>query len=280
MKNLIRLLLRKTFKKQQITKVISKLADVFWIDLTPLHYNQHGILKWQNSQLSGESHILNKVLPVIFKNKKLIIFDVGANIGSYALELIDCINISKLYCFEPNPKAFEKLVSSVANIENISPQNIGFGANKEHLNIHVYEHDEETEHASIYKDVLNDLHRINKTKPFKIELSTLDEFCKEKDIETINFLKIDTEGHELSVLTGAQKLLQKGTIDVIQFEFNEMNVISRVFLKDFYDCLTDYDIYRMDSNRLIHLPRYESKNEIFQFQNFLAIHKKLEFKNV
>jgi hypothetical protein len=61
-------------------------------------------------------------------------------------------------------------------------------------------------------------------------------------------------------------------IDFIQFEFNEMNIISRVFLKDFYQILSNYNLYRLDSNRLIPLFNYDSTNEIFKFQNFLAIH--------
>ncbi len=65
-------------------------------------------------------------------------------------------------------------------------------------------------------------------------------------------------------------MLSNGKIEVIQFEFNEMNVVSRTFLKDFYDILSNYDLCRLDSNKLIPLFKYESKNEIFQFQNFLA----------
>ncbi len=33
-----------------------------------------------------------------------------------------------------------------------------------------------------------------------------------------HFLKLDIEGHELAALQGAQKLLSRGAVDVIQFE--------------------------------------------------------------
>ena len=61
----------------------------------------------------------------------------------------------------------------------------------------------------------------------------------------------------------------------MQFEFNEMNVISRVFLKDFYDLLGDeWDFFRLDTRKLIYLGRrYDSANEIFKFQNIVAIRK-------
>jgi len=60
-------------------------------------------------------------------------------------------------------------------------------------------------------------------------------------------------------------------IGLIQFEFNELNVLSRVFLKDFYDLLPGYSLYRMDTDRLHPLGDYSPINEIFRYQNILAI---------
>ena len=36
-----------------------------------------------------------------------------------------------------------------------------------------------------------------------------------------------------------------GLADVVQFEFNEMNVVSRVFMKDFFDILPGYRLFRL-----------------------------------
>ena len=60
---------------------------------------------------------------------------------------------------------------------------------------------------------------------------------------------------------------------IIQFEFGECDIFSRVFLRDFYDVLADYHIYRLDSDRLIPLFEYEAANEIFRYQNFIAVRK-------
>jgi hypothetical protein len=50
-----------------------------------------------------------------------------------------------------------------------------------------------------------------------------------------------------------------------------MNVISRVFMKDFFDLLFEYSIFRLDSQKLIPMFGYSSDYEIFKFQNLLAI---------
>ena len=88
----------------------------------------------------------------------------------------------------------------------------------------------------------------------------------------IKFIKIDTEGSELKVLRGATHMLQTGRIKYIQFEFNHMNIISRSFLRDFYELLSAYDIYRVLRDGLVPVP-YQETMEIFAYQNFLAIKK-------
>jgi hypothetical protein len=70
-------------------------------------------------------------------------------------------------------------------------------------------------------------------------------------------------------------MINGGNIKIIQFEFNEMNIVSRVFLKDFYQILKAYKIYRLCETELIPLFHYDSINEIFKFQNIIAIHDKL-----
>ena len=88
-------------------------------------------------------------------------------------------------------------------------------------------------------------------------------------------LKIDTEGYESEVLKGASRMISNELIDIIQLEFNEMNVISKVFLKDFYNMLPGYNFFRLDSNRLIALNNYNPANEIFLFQNIVAVKQNL-----
>ena len=92
----------------------------------------------------------------------------------------------------------------------------------------------------------------------------------------IRLLKIDTEGSELKVLLGAAKTLQAQRIDMIQIEFNEMNVVSRVFFRDYFQLLREFDIYRLLPGELLPLRDYRPLYcELFAFQNLLAVRKGL-----
>jgi hypothetical protein len=130
----------------------------------------------------------------------------------------------------------------------------------------------------MYRDVFIDFHGINDLLSWEFEITTIDKFCLKNGIDYIHFMKIDTEGHELEVLKGAASLISREAIGIIQFEFNEMNVLSRVFLRDFYRLLEGYNIYRLDTNRLVPLYGYSPENEIFRFQNFVAFNK-LRFRS-
>ncbi len=57
----------------------------------------------------------------------------------------------------------------------------------------------------------------------EIETTTLDEFCNSEGIEEIDFIQLDVQGAELSVLKGAASILERGTLGIItEVEFTEL----------------------------------------------------------
>lgn len=85
-------------------------------------------------------------------------------------------------------------------------------------------------------------------------------------------IKIDAEGHELKVLAGARRSIARGMIEAIHFEFNAMNITSRVFFRDFYDLLPGYRFYRMLPGGLAPLGDYDPVTcEILAYQNIVAL---------
>jgi hypothetical protein len=74
------------------------------------------------------------------------------------------------------------------------------------------------------------------------------------------------------VLKGASNLLREGRISAIQFEFNEMNIVSRVFLKDFNELIPNCRFYRLLRHGLGPLDPYSPLAcEVFAFQNIVAL---------
>lgn len=89
------------------------------------------------------------------------------------------------------------------------------------------------------------------------------------------------EGNELAVLKGGEKSISEGKIKAIHFEFNEMNVSSRVFFRDFWKLLKDYQIYRLLPREMLEINHYSPLTcEIFAYQNIVAILKEDQLRQL
>jgi len=269
--------IRMIINKDLAVSLVNKLCDLYHINLMNLAYNRIGVLNYQNSLVSGEKYILERILPGLIDKTDPVLFDVGANDGKTTIDFKNAFPNAHIYAFEPNKKSFSILRDNCKD-KNIICINLGFGSNDEEKILYTYKNDLGSPHASLYENVFTDIHKDTNIDCLEIELTMLDKFAENNSIDYIEFLKIDTEGNEFSILQGAQKLLEEERIGIIQFEFNEMNVVSRVFLKDFYDYLKGFTFYRMKEDGLIRLGSYNARNEIFKFQNILVVHEKYKSK--
>ena len=72
-------------------------------------------------------------------------------------------------------------------------------------------------HSSLYENPqiegLSSVKRVH-----HIKATTLDQYCKENEIEKIDLLKIDVEGHDFEVLLSSKALLKESRIKLIKVE--------------------------------------------------------------
>ncbi len=249
--------------------IIRPLAAALGISLLDCAHRQMGIGDCAPAA-AGEQYLISRMLPQLLNGTAPVIFDVGANIGDYSRMLLRQFVQATIYAFEPVPGNFAVLAANISK-SNVHRLPMGLGERQETLVIYDYAQGIGSQHASLYRNVFSDFHKATAISEAPVPITTLDDFCALKSIPRIDFLKIDTEGNELAVLRGGKRMIGAGNVPIIQFEFNEMNVASRCFLKDFYDLLSGYDFYRLAESRLIRLKEYQPRYEIFQFQNILAL---------
>ncbi len=228
-----------------------------------------GILNYRSLRESGERNFLEKILAVYgaAENSRCVVLDVGANVGNYAKEVLSINKAADIYCFEPHPANLRKLRSAVESVATVVPCAVGSAIGS--LELFDYSDEDGSSHASVYKDVFEKIHKRPHTS-HRVNVVTIDDFVQEHRIAHIALLKIDTEGHELAALAGASKALLNQSIDVIHFEFNEMNIASRTFLGDFFDVLPDYRLYRLLRDGWIPLSDRPLEN-VFAYQNIVAV---------
>ena len=236
--------------------------------LSNLALNGLGILNYTSPDITGEKWLLthiNEWLPTP------IIFDVGAHRGEFAKLAQELIPHAMVYAFEPHPVCFQELTCSV-NTSRAILFNLGLSDKPGRATLYDYCDAEGSQEASLYREIFTELHQNHQPRSLSIELDTLDEVSKAHGIEHIDLLKIDVEGHELSVLQGAGRMLERNAIKIIQFEVNEMNVVSRVFVSDFMKLLPNHTFFRMLPDGLLPLSGSTPlKREVFGFQNLCAL---------
>jgi FkbM family methyltransferase len=233
-----------------------------------------GILNWENDRISGERYLITTILPKVIESDPPLFFDVGANIGDYSSALLNRFPKAFIHAFEPHPRNYLHLTERITS-SNIKAHNIAIGVSREKSILYDRADYDGSLHASLHEAVISEIHKQNTVK-FEIVVETLDHFVEREGINYIDFMKIDTEGNELAVLQGASELIEKGNIGCIHFEFNEMNIISRVFFRDFRKILKNYELFRLLPNDLLPLSKNPNarelvETELFAYQNILAV---------
>lgn len=231
--------------------------------------NDIGVLNWEDKDRCGENFFLQTYLAEFFQP---VVLDIGAHHGDYSNKIIEVCQSATIYAFEPHPAAYLKL-EQCGKEHGYLTFNSALGKHNESATIYDYFHQDGSEHASLYRGVIEELHaQASIAHPIRIE--KLDDVIDKLSLKQVNLLKIDTEGNEFNVLLGAEQSLRIGMIDVIHFEFNEMNIMSRTFFKDFYDFLPEYDFFRLTAQGAIHIPTYIPwLCEIFAYQNIVCTRK-------
>jgi len=240
--------------------------------LFSLTLNAKGYKNFGNFEKTGEKKFINRI------NKELLFcLDIGANIGEYT-NLILSETKAKIISFEPLPKAFEDLKKiEKNNAERLKVFNIALGDNNEILDLNYS--NEKSQTASFSKD-LNKLsfYNFKDNKKIKTKISTLDNFFLENlnlFQNNIDLIKIDVEGFEFEILSGAKEIIKKKSPKYIQMEFNWHQLFKSQTMYNFSQLLSGYDLFKIlpHGNDLIKVDANRPETNIFHLANFIYIRK-------
>jgi FkbM family methyltransferase len=177
-----------------------------------------------------------------------IAIDVGANLGAYTNRLQSIAR--HVIAFEANPRLARVMSSAFPSVE-VRNEAVSDKIGLAKLCVPLYD--------GVLADGLGSLEAVVDRKSKTIEISTirLDQFCD----ADVGFLKVDVEGHEINVLNGARKLIEKqrptvlveaeerhkrGTIDSVFRYFDGLNYTGVfVFGKDLLS-VRDFELAMQD----------------------------------
>jgi FkbM family methyltransferase len=196
------------------------------------------------------------------KDKINVIFDVGCRSDSMYINFT-----GEVHYFDPVNEFIEKLKNE-KNINNISHFN-NFGLGKENTNLYYY-----PKYQSFY-DRIKSCGTSDELNKFLLNIKKGKEYIIEKNIKTIDFIKIDTEGYEMNVLQGFEDFLEN--IKIIQFEYGGTFIDNNIKLIDVINYLKNNGFYKFS-----YLTNYgpiiiTDFNDHYQYCNIVCINKNSNF---
>lgn len=153
-----------------------------------------------------------------------IVMDVGANIGQYALLAAKLVGSEGyVYAFEPGESQLCKLRYNIAlnALNNIDILPIAVGNDRGSYSYYPSSCIDNQGRGSLIPDHTGN---VRSTKPIQINMARLDDFCDERKIKKVDFIKIDVEGYDLEVLKGARNILLNNPLVAVMVELEDDNL--------------------------------------------------------
>jgi FkbM family methyltransferase len=151
---------------------------------------------WWGRKLSmldeGEFALMQRMVKNA-NGKAVVGIDVGAHIGVFSIDMARA-GFTSVHGFEANPRTF---VRALSNIQQNNLRGIEGGTGANHVDVTGME---------------NSRHRI------RVPTISLDLYCQENQIESVQLVKIDVEGYEPWVVKGMSRLLENGRIEALIIE--------------------------------------------------------------
>jgi FkbM family methyltransferase len=211
-----------------------------------------------------------RVLSTLAEYDVRCVFDVGANDGSWVLGAAQLMPRTAFQCFEIVPGTAQTLTERTRPLgDRVTVNGVGLSDAPGTLEVRYYPGFSEGASAAGFE------HPEMASEVLECEVTTGDAFCAAQGIEHIDLLKIDTEGLDLQVLKGFDRMLATSAIDVVQFEYGLANIASRALLADFHAFLGDrgFAVGKVWPHD-VEFRAYDMRtDEDFRGPNYVAVHR-------
>lgn len=204
-----------------------------------------------------------------FANKFDTIFDVGSNIGEWSRMVRKYQPNAHIHQFEVVPETYREMLSNVPIDNKMYPNGFGLSDYNGTMDIKY-----KPEYSAVSTSIM-DLRLDNSELRTGLVIKG-DDYVKSRNIDKIDFLKIDVEGAEEKVFKGFEKTLDEGKIKIIQFEYGLICVLTKWLLIDSYKFLIPkgFTIGKL-KNGSIEFKDYTLPDETFIGPDYIAVHESI-----
>jgi FkbM family methyltransferase len=178
-----------------------------------------------------------------------VVFDVGANTGQTITRIRHFMRGATVHSFEPSETAFAKLQERHGADPAVRLNRLALGAAHEERELFENVSSDMSSFLPLGEDGWGSV-----TGTTVVPVDTLDSYCERARVETIDLLKIDTQGFELEVLRGAARMLADGRIALVLAEVHFAAVyegapsfcdVQELLARDGFALVSIYDVHHV-----------------------------------
>jgi FkbM family methyltransferase len=217
-------------------------------------------------EVNGESLLLKSLAT----HRIRTVFDVGANVGDWAIQAASRFPEAQIHCFELSESTRSTLRDRCMG-QNFHVADVALGAQTGAI-----EYKDYGSGSLVNTMVATEFHDSQQPHVMRTAaVITGDEYMASRGVTQIDLLKVDVEGAEMQVLRGFEGALMQGRIRVIQFEYGYANgdAGSGNLMRDFYGLLEagGYSVGRLWSAGVQFRPFSHELNNFDSGPNFIAV---------
>jgi FkbM family methyltransferase len=201
-----------------------------------------------------------------------IVFDIGGNQGDWSRHVRQQAPY-QIHIFEPQQTRVDGLLTLFS--KDIAEHKVFVNAtaisSSEQSGVDFFQYPTDELSGFYQRQVLAET-----PKKIQVQTQTIQEYCKQNKIDHIDFLKIDTEGHESKIIESLDYLLKQHAIRYLQFEYGGTFQDAKTTLEHIWKKLDTlgYKIYRISNEGLIAICKWQSSLENYRYSNYLAVSDK------
>lgn len=140
----------------------------------------------------------------------LVIFDVGASIGTLSGCLAKISAVARVDAFEPIPSVYKQLTERMQEFPQVVCHNVALGETNSQMDMYI--EDQALATSSFLK--MDDLHKQEFTMQYgshrqTLSVVTLDDYVLEHNLPVPHLIKIDVQGFEDKVIKGGIDTIRK-----------------------------------------------------------------------
>ena len=142
------------------------------------------------------------------------VFDVGASVGYMTDYFAQCFQNAQIHCFEPIPETYKVLENRMAQSKRIFTHQLAISNSSRRVRVFL-QSDSGLNSLSLGVNTPDEAMR---SASVDVQTQSLTTWCRSEGVEKIDLLKIDTEGHDIEVLEGAEEMLANKLVRYILVE--------------------------------------------------------------